>query len=705
MTSLVTNLGYSNGVLSIKGTAEVSLEESCTLCIRRREIEHGLEYPEEYSFPLNINSSEFVFEKDINTLLQGISLNNEMIWDLFLLSGDDYFKLETDKQLKLDTNDYVSLDNKQFKVKPYITGENGVSIFVLKNDIQGTVGNASFNGGVFNLSVQMSNSAILKQEDWNNYSIRLMVKKREQEHLFEYYDSMIIEPVSGVNPLNFSLNINDLFENYKLNKKLIWDLFIEVTSKDGLVVETPLLCSSGTKGLFNFNYFNFSHNDLYRIKPYVTGKNSIALLIRPSELKIDLSQLKFENNTMHLLGTVSSPEYDVWNFDELESYLIIKKRYTVGKENIYYTEKVSHLSLLNAHFQAELSVTELLNDEVIHHGDVWDMFVRLTTLDGRIIDVMVKPLEDLKKEKFTYEIMSSNPSYKFKPYVNGLGNFSLYFIDSNKPSHNAVKIAVLGSCFSRNPFNSTNYFNPTYKQNYKCVLTQFHSSIISMVSNPMQIDVAKMDDVTEYNKYFIQSDFEKNFFDQIKELRPEYLIVDLYADAARDIIKINDDTIVSASLALRQSKYFKEFMEYEVVTHDNNDTYFALWKEAMIQFAEKIKEYLPEDRIILNIGGFTSTYYDEDGSIKRFPRDHIIQRNNYFWDKLNSWFMQCIPGCKVINLKDTKYIGQHDHPFGKTFSHYQSGYYKEFMNRLNKLVMQDLQSDRQVQENKQLIKA
>lgn len=113
----------------------------------------------------------------------------------------------------------------------------------------------------------------------------------------------------------------------------------------------------------------------------------------------------------------------------------------------------------------------------------------------------------------------------------------------------------------------------------------------------------------------------------------------------------------------------------------------------MEKFAEKVKEILPEDRIILNIGGFTYKYVDIDGTVKKFSRPETIKRNNYFWDLLNGWFIQCIPNCKIINLKDTNYIGQHNHPFGNTFSHYQPGYYKEFMSRLNKLVMQDLQKE------------
>ncbi|MEW8986638.1 MAG: hypothetical protein AB2401_06510, partial [Bacillus sp. (in: firmicutes)] len=104
--------------------------------------------------------------------------------------------------------------------------------------------------------------------------------------------------------------------------------------------------------------------------------------------------------------------------------------------------------------------------------------------------------------------------------------------------------------------------------------------------------------------------------------------------------------------------------------------------------------YLPEENIILNIGSFTYKYKDADGSVKKFENEQKLNRYNFIWDKLNAYFQHCLPNCKIINLKDTTYIGQYNHPFGKAASHYQSGYYKEFMNRLNKLVMRDIQKER-----------
>jgi hypothetical protein len=693
MRAWITGMDFNNGMLNLSGRAEeVELTDAASLCLRRREIEHGVEYPEEFNFSLNIQGDQFSFEKDINELFRGVPIQNDNIWDMFLLVDDTYTKLEVESSGTFAAKDYVLLDNKLFKAKPYITGEKGVSIYALQNTIKSEAAYASFVQGVFGLSLEVSSDAIAAPE-WENYAIKLLIKKREQEKLFEYYETKTFEPVAGTNPADFSLDLNALFEDAELKKNVVWDVFVEVSCEAGLSVEMPLMVANNKKSLYNFSYFNFTHNDLFRIKPYVTGKNNFALFIRSNEINASFTALQFENNKLNIEGVISSGEYEVLNLNELESFLVLKKRFVVGRESQYFTEKVIPLPILNNYFKSDLSLSETFQDEVIRHSDVWDIFIRVTTLAGRTMDVMVTPTIELQKQTVAYELLESNHLFKLKPYINGQGMYSLYFIDSNKNQKDAVKVAVLGSCFSRNPFNSQSYFNPGYKKNYSVALTQFHSSLISIMAKPFTLDVDKLDDVSDYNKQFIVNDFEKNFFELIAQTKPDYLIVDLYADACRDVIKMDEETYVSASLALRQSKYFKNFVEYEVITHHNNDQYFELWTKYMSMFTEKIKEYFPEDRIILNMGGFTYRYKDTDGSTKKFPREHVIQRNNYFWDKLNATFMQNIPGCKVMNLRDTPYIGQHDHPFGNTFSHYQSGYYKEFMNRLNKMVLQDLQKE------------
>ncbi|MBK5456079.1 hypothetical protein JFU08_19100 [Bacillus sp. TH23] len=687
MNVVVTNINFNNGYIYIEGKTDFILDEkSCFLSIRRRESEHGIEYLENHSFPIEVSGKTFKFKKDIDLLFKETSIENNLIWDLFLICNGTYIKLKTESPLDFKGNSYHLLDNTLFKAKPYITGYKGISIYVIQNDIKALMKDAEFNQGILNVSFYLEQ---LQDVNVEEKLVSLILKKREQEGLFEYYETKLIETNVNQGIFKFSMNIDQMFKDYKLSSNMIWDAFVEIQDSNGVGIEVPLIGTSSNK--LKFGYHNFTHDDLFRVKPYITGLDNLALFIRQKEVIIKSSDFKFENNTIYVEGKVSSDEYNVLELDENVAYIVFKKRYTANGEPIYFEEIVQNLNILNGNLKIDLDVSELLKNQNIRQKDVWDIFVRLMTLDGRMLDVELKPEKHLEKSSYMYEAMVGNSEWKFKPYVNAKKSFSIYFLDSGKMMEGSVKIAVLGSCFSRNAFNSGEYFNPGYKKNYNCNLTQFHSSIVSIMSNPVHIDIERLENVTEKNKEFIRCDFEKDFFDKLKEAKPDYLIVDLYSDAARDLIKLNDESYISASLVLRESQYFKELREYEHIGHSNNQLYFKIWQDYMEKFARKVKEILPEERIILNTGGFTYKYIDIDAKVKKFSRPEIIKRNNYFWDILNGWFINCIPNCKVLDLKDTDYIGQYNHPFGNTFSHYQPGYYKEFMNRLNKFIMQDLQ--------------
>ncbi|MEI2379866.1 hypothetical protein, partial [Priestia megaterium] len=57
--------------------------------------------------------------------------------------------------------------------------------------------------------------------------------------------------------------------------------------------------------------------------------------------------------------------------------------------------------------------------------------------------------------------------------------------------------------------------------------------------------------------------------------------------------------------------------------------------------------------------------------------------------KLDNYFLHIMPSVKTIDLTDTSYIGDINYPFGLSYSHYEKEYYKEFFNRLLKLVAID----------------
>src|SRR5690606_18445585 len=108
---------------------------------------------------------------------------------------------------------------------------------------------------------------------------------------------------------------------------------------------------------------------------------------------------------------------------------------------------------------------------------------------------------------------------------------------------------------------------------------------------------------------------------------------------------------------------------------------------------------LPQEKIILVLPELTDEYYDKDGVIKKFEGAGTSNPDNrkylnYFWDKLNNYFISKLPNIKLIDMRKTGYIGNENYPFGISPGHYESQYYKEFLNRVLKVHQFNLNSNR-----------
>ena len=58
--------------------------------------------------------------------------------------------------------------------------------------------------------------------------------------------------------------------------------------------------------------------------------------------------------------------------------------------------------------------------------------------------------------------------------------------------------------------------------------------------------------------------------------------------------------------------------------------------------------------------------------------------HNYFWEKIDNIVISNYPNIKIIDLSKKNYLASKSHPFGFSFSHYESDYYKDFLNELIK---------------------
>ncbi|RDW99439.1 DUF6270 domain-containing protein [Listeria kieliensis] len=239
------------------------------------------------------------------------------------------------------------------------------------------------------------------------------------------------------------------------------------------------------------------------------------------------------------------------------------------------------------------------------------------------------------------------------------------------------KIGVLGTCFSRNFLNSNDYFNPEYKKNYTVVFTQFHSSLITLMTEPFFFEIDHYEDIPPEKKKFVVADFEKTFFQKLKQESPDFLMIDLYADALKKVAFISAKQAVTISPIIEQSRIQQDLSIERLVSQDNWQQFLNYWLSAVRQFKEKISPYLDEEQLILNQAELTTRYIDEKGRERSYENLSRIAKYNQLWRELDQYFLTIFPKAKVINMRGEAYIGDVRYPFGHSVSHYQSDYYKK----------------------------
>ncbi|EAG1207862.1 teichoic acid biosynthesis protein, partial [Listeria monocytogenes] len=311
-------------------------------------------------------------------------------------------------------------------------------------------------------------------------------------------------------------------------------------------------------------------------------------------------------------------------------------------------------------YTAQINKNEFLSGPINRADATWDFFLRSANMPD--LPILAPNTIDFSSSGF---FNVANNEFMAQLTRNDSNNLACLTAVAPKIKQDITKIAVMGTCFSRNAFNSSPFFNPDYKAFFECSFTQFHSSIISIMTEPANlINLDKYTDIKKSEKPFIEDDWKKDFFTNLKNSDADYFLIDLYPDVIRPVIWLNNNSAITLSYVIEQSQLLNDISYERILDHIDNETYFNEWKGYADQFIEKLTEIIPTDRVILNLGGFTTSYYDEDGEVATYKNKMAIEKNNYFWERLNNYFLSKLPEAKVIDFSKKGYIGDFNYPFG-----------------------------------------
>lgn len=411
---------------------------------------------------------------------------------------------------------------------------------------------------------------------------------------------------------------------------------------------------------------------------YQTKFKESGILVH--NVKNILKYEKIENKNVNTITFGS--EFVELSFDKdiKDNYLYIAKRERGANPFNYKSYIKTKINIANQSIKVYYNS---LKFDWLKNGDNLDILIGTSLKDAKFIGVNNK--FELDNEYFTI-----TNKFDGKIYKNGRNALSVYIKQKTKMNNiNSTKVAILGTCFSRNAFNTSEYFNPEYKDLIQCVYTQFHSTIESLITDvkaPTQL-FEEYSDNTDFK--YINTDFNKLFFKELHESSAEYIIIDLYPDATLNQLTLKNESIITYNYMIKENQnlgyYVKDWGDSKF---EDEDKYITKWTESLNKFINKLTEIIPENKIILNRGRL-SKYYYEDETVKEFRTIDLINRSNYYWELLDNTFIQKYPNIKIIDITDKPFYADKNYPFGFSYSHYESDYYKSFFNELIKILYKD----------------
>ncbi|MEH7289124.1 DUF6270 domain-containing protein [Priestia megaterium] len=442
------------------------------------------------------------------------------------------------------------------------------------------------------------------------------------------------------------INLNDL-KHLKGNSVSVEEIIDVAIKAEEQLYELSLADFNVTK----IKYMTEKVWGTHWIKPYSTNKKTVAIYTK-TDFAAKVIECSLEKSDLIL--TV-----------EMNATILPQDCYATINGKKYAIE--SSLNLNTIVFRIPLQNSVHLY-KTISKEDVSMQYIMNDTVVSAHLHVG-NPAQ-LNNELYTIQLNSSEP-------------YAAMWIERKK--NDAVKVAVLGSCVTRDNFNSK--FNPDYKKSYECVSLQNQSSIISLMAPALAFPQDKIDNLNDWDTWNVKTDFQKQFLKDLKKQQPDYLIIDLFGDIFFGCLRVADSFLTNNYWKLAKTSYFKELKNHDAITLQNNqDEYMELWKKAVNDLFAFLQAELPNCKVVLHKARFTDSYYDNEGQVKTIASSVNVQTLNQYWDLLDGYIQENYQ-IDAIDLTKEKYISYEGHPWGVFHVHFEMNYYQQFLKQLHCIVV------------------
>lgn len=246
-----------------------------------------------------------------------------------------------------------------------------------------------------------------------------------------------------------------------------------------------------------------------------------------------------------------------------------------------------------------------------------------------------------------------------------------------------ITVAVIGSCVTRDVFNST--FCPNYKTFFECGASLIQGSALSLVSDKFYVPESDLSSMIASSAKDVRSEMSREVNEFITASNPEYVIFDFFGDVRFGAAQLDTGTFVTRNeWKLCTTDYYKEHVLEEFMPR--TDSYFEMWCQAIDEAVRFIRRVSPHSKLVLHDVEFVTEFRSKKGEITKFSNSASLVELNKWWRKLNSHFAENYAH-EVIRVRTNDTVSFEEHPWGPYGVHYEFDYHADFLTELTRLAL------------------
>ena len=245
------------------------------------------------------------------------------------------------------------------------------------------------------------------------------------------------------------------------------------------------------------------------------------------------------------------------------------------------------------------------------------------------------------------------------------------------------RVAVLGSCVSRDIFNSKLVRSSEYKNFIESDPLTIYQTALPSLARETKIEIPPTAKIKPVHERYIREEYSGKSLRDLVDYSPELVIMDFFADIHFGVTG-GCRNLTRNTMAIKNNIY----------TPERFDATDLGYLDLALYSMEKFYNQLDSPKVILNSARYAYQYVSKDGDIETYNRNiDKLKYRNEIWDRFDDK-MESEFNMDRINFSRDTLIGDENNAWGLHPVHFSQRYYDTLWNAVKNIIIQKTQGER-----------